>query len=204
ALDRKGNAHEILGDPPMEQDATLDTANFLDFGDVDFDELKAFADKVFPPGTSTITTLGPSLDENDKCDVEDLYNWGAPTLPAHDCHFYFPIIYAEGDLKIAASGSGQGILLVEGDLELTGGMNFYGITIIKGRLNTKGNGGHLNGVTLVFSGGELAADDTIVLGHAQVNFSSCAIERAIKNNPLTSRLKPIAQRSWMDITAAGG
>src|SRR5690606_16394634 len=174
------------------------------FGDIDFDDLKANADKIFPPGTSPITTLGPKVDSSGECDYGDRFNWGAPTLPDHACHFYFPNIYAEGNLKIAASGSGQGILLVEGDLELTGGMNFYGITIVKGRLNTKGNGGHLNGVTLVFSGGELAADETIVLGHAQVNFSSCAIERAIKNNPLTSRLKPIAQRSWMDITAAGG
>lgn len=204
ALDRRGNAHEILGDPPMDEDASLDTANFLNFGDIDFDELKTFAEKIFPPGTSTITTLGPSLDNQGRCDTNDLYNWGAPTLPSHACFRYFPIIYAEGSLKIAASGSGQGILLVEGDLELTGGMNFYGITIIKGKLKTTGNGGHLNGVTLVFSGGELAADETIVLGHAQVNFSSCSIERALANNQFTSRLRPIARRSWMDITAAGG
>ncbi len=204
ALDRKGNAHDIFGDPEIDEDPTLDPASFLNFGDIDFDDLKANADKIFPPGTSPITTLGPKVDSSGECDYGDRFNWGAPTLPDHACHFYFPIIYAEGDLKIAAGGAGQGILLVEGDLELTGGMNFYGITIVRGRLNTKGTGGHLNGVTLVFSGGELAADETIVLGHAQVNFSSCAIERAIANNPLTSRLRPIARRSWMDITAAGG
>ena len=204
ALNRKGAAHEILGDPPMDEDATLDPASFLHFGDVDFDELKAHANHRFPAGTTTITSLGPQLDASGACDYGHRFNWGAPTLPGHPCHFYFPIIYAEGDLKIAASGAGQGILLVDGDLELTGGMHFYGITIVKGRLNTKGTGGHLNGVTLVMSGGELAPDQTVVLGHAQVTFSSCAIERAIANNPLTSRLRPIAQRSWMDITAAGG
>jgi len=203
ALDHKGKAHAILGNPPMDQEADLDASHFLHLGDFDFDELKAHADKIFPPGTPPINKLGPR-HSNGQCDYSHEENWGAPTLPGDPCHFYFPIIYAEGDLKITGGGAGQGILLVEGNLELNGGMDFYGITIVKGRLDTKGTGGHLNGVTLVFSGGSLEADETIVSGNAQVNFSSCAIERAIKNNPLTSRLRPIARRSWMDITAAGG
>jgi len=195
-------AARIEGDPPVEEDPTLDEASFLKFGDVDFDELKAYADHVFPHGAKPKPE--PRLDSNGNCDYSIKTNWGAPTIPGHACHYYFPIIYAEGDLKLTGGGMGQGILLVEGDLEVAGGVEFFGITIVKGELITNGTGGHLNGVTLVQGGSVLDMNNALVGGNAVVRFSSCAIQRAIANNPLTSRLKPIAQRGWMDITAAGG
>jgi len=200
ALDGPQGAARIEGNPAVLEDPTMDAASFLQFGDVDFDELKAHADKIFAPNAKPKPE--PSLDNKGNCDYGDDENWGAPTLPGHPCHLYFPIIYAQGTLKLTGGGTGQGILLVEGDLEVQGNLEFFGITIVKGRLNTTGTGGHLNGVTLVM--GEATLDDTRVGGDAVVRFSSCSIERAIKNNPLTSRLRPIAQRSWMDITAAGG
>ncbi|HEY8470481.1 MAG TPA: hypothetical protein VIL18_12595, partial [Longimicrobiales bacterium] len=194
---------EIYGEPKKVQDPTLGPENFGHFGDVTFDELAALAEKVIPEGHGPINNTAPTLTDEGACNTRDLYNWGAPFDRAHPCYNYFPIIYAEGDLHITGGTAGQGILLVEGDLEMTGGFQFFGITIIRGKLKTTGRGGHLNGVTLVQSGASLDSNwESVARGNAEVNFSSCAIQRAVNNNPWTSRLVPIGQRSWMDLSAA--
>jgi hypothetical protein len=100
-------------------------------------------------------------------------------------------------MAINSNGYGQGIMLVEGDLAVQGGFTFYGPVIVRGELKTAGTGGH-------FNGGVIAANvnlgTTTVLGNALVQFSSCAVERAILNSASLTRALPLAQRSWMDLS----
>lgn len=199
-INRDGNAHEISGDPPIDQDSTLEDSDFTDLGDTSFDELAAQASKVYASGESVTNTAPAYLSDGETCDPAPRSNWGAPLSPTDDCHTYFPIIYGEGDLSISSSSNGQGILLVEGNLTISGGFEFYGIIIVRGAVHTSGTGGHLNGIVMVRNGGELETNSTT--GNSIVNFSSCAIERAENYNDRVARAVPLADRSWIDYSAA--
>ena len=111
---------------------------------------------------------------------------------------YIPVIYSPGDLKIAASDPGQGILLVEGNLEVSGGHEFYGPVIVRGTLTTTGTGGH-------FVGGVIAAnvslDASTVLGDALVQYSACTVTRAVLNNTSLTRARPLENRGWVDLSS---
>lgn len=195
-----GNKYDIDGVPPTAEDPTLTTEDLLTFGDMTWEELVSLASKVYPSGASTITQLAPdslSVGGNWECNGSVQNNWGDPLDPSGACGTYFPIIYAQGDLKIAASDAGQGILLVEGDLEVSGGHQFYGPVIIKGYLKTTGTGGHFNGGVIAAN---VELDLNTVLGNALVQFSSCAIERAVLNNSDLTRVRPLPRRSWVDLS----
>jgi hypothetical protein len=192
----------ISGDPPVAEDPTMTSDDLLVFGDMTWSELVSLASKIYHPGASTITQLGPdSLDVGGswECNTSTQSNWGNPLNPTEMCGSYFPIIYAQGNLKIAASDAGQGILLVEGDLEVSGGHEFFGPVIVKGTLTTTGTGGH-------FIGGVIAAnvdlDSSTVLGDAQVMFSMCSVERAVLNNSDLTKVRPLERRSWIDLSSA--
>lgn len=201
-----GNALTVDGDPDFQQDTTLASDSLLTFGDLTFDELKELATIVYSPG-SRVRQLEPdSLPDGTGgyyCNSSLRDNWGTPLSPDGVCGTYFPIIYAQGDLDIAANEAGQGILLVEGDLEISGTHVFYGPVIIKGTLwaSGGGTGGH-------FRGGVVAAnvvlEDTRITGNAVVEFSSCAVSRAILNNSNLTRAHPLEDRSWVDLTAVMG
>jgi hypothetical protein len=192
----------ISGDPAVAEDPTMTPADLLVFGDMAWSELVALATKVYPPGASTVTQL--SVDSVDvggswQCDTSQRDNWGNPLNPTEMCGSYFPIIYSQGDLKIAASDPGQGILLIEGNLEVSGGHEFYGPVIVKGTLTTTGTGGH-------FIGGVIAAnvdlDSSTVLGDAVINYSMCSVERAVLNNSDLTKVRPLERRSWIDLSSA--
>jgi len=123
-------------------------------------------------------------------------NWGEPAVKTDPCFNYFPIIYHNGDLKLQG-GRGQGILLVEGDLTATGGMVFYGPVFVTGTLSTSGNSGQgakfFGGVIA----GNVALDDlTKLAGGALVNFSSCALKRALGGSATPAVFN---ERSWAQI-----
>jgi hypothetical protein len=196
-----GNAYTLEGDPPALEDENLTTDDLMTFGDLTWDELVALATKVYPPGASTITQLAPdSVNVNGswECNTAPRENWGTPRDPTGVCGSYFPIIYSQGNLKIAASDAGQGIMLIEGDLEITGGHEFYGPVIIKGTLKTTGTGGHFNGGVIAAN---VDLESSTVLGDALVQFSRCAIQRAVLNNSDLTRVRPLAQRSWVDLSS---
>lgn len=205
-ITQRGNALSVEGDPELQQDPTLSSDSLLTFGDRTFDELKALATVVYPDG-SRIRQLEPDSiavgGGSYVCNSSIRDNWGTPLKPGGACGTYFPIIYAQGDLDIAANAAGQGILLVEGDLEISGTHIFYGPVIIKGTLwaSGGGTGGH-------FVGGVVAAnvvlEETRIIGNAVVEFSSCAVSRAVLNNANLTRVRPIEDRSWVDLTGVGG
>ncbi len=195
-----GQKYEVVGVPPIREDPDMTSEDLMEFGDLLWDELKTMATK-FYPSYQTVTQLGPDsvlVGGSYVCQGSTLNNWGDPHHPTGVCGGYFPIIYAANGLKISASDAGQGILLVDGDLEVTGGHEFYGPVIIRGTLKTTGTGGH-------FVGGVIAAnvdlDLSSVLGNAVVQFSSCAVTRAILNNPTLTQVRPIARRSWVDLSS---
>lgn len=201
-----GNALSVEGDPEFQQDSTLSSDSLLTFGDLTFDELKELANVVYPAG-SRIRQLTPDSIADGSggydCNTSIRDNWGTPLIPNGACGTYFPIIYAEGDLDIAANEAGQGILLVEGDLEISGTHVFYGPVIIKGTLwaSGGGTGGH-------FRGGVVAAnvvlEESRITGNAVVEFSSCAVSRAVMNNSNLTKARPLEDRSWVDLSALMG
>lgn len=199
---KKKNA--ITGSPPVREDPSLiDPDKFLQYGDLDYDGLAARASKVLPAGIGPINDTYPSTRADGSCNTADPRNWGAPLSASHPCHTYFPIIHAKGDLKINANASGQGILLVDGDLEMMGGYTFHGIIIVRGALHTGAGNARIYGTTIVFGNGSLGLEsESAMTGTPIVNFSTCAIDRAIRYNADLAA-HPVQERSWIDLSSAG-
>jgi hypothetical protein len=191
-------AIDVSAEPALVDDSPLDMESLLDFQGVGWDGLVELASVKIPAG-GTITGAGPDsirAGASYRCRPGPR-NWGDPDSPGSSCYDHFPIIHAVGDLHIASSGSGQGILLVEGDLTVQGGFEFYGPVIVRGTLSTAGTGGR-------FIGGVIAAnvdlDTSTVLGSARIQYSRCAVTRAVLTNSELTRLRPLTDRSWVDLT----
>ena len=119
-------------------------------------------------------------------------NWGSPLTTGGPCGNYFPIIWASGDLNINQV-QGQGILLVDGDLSVQGGFEFYGPVIVKKTLKTTGSGGHFNGGVIAAN---INLDQNTVLGNAVINYSKCALLKALNASATASVLK---ERGWFAV-----
>ncbi len=146
------------------------------------------ATKVMTPGNYRIE---PTLVDGE-CNIGDQDNWGDPFDAASPCFEYFPIVYAPGNVTLNGR-YGQGLLLVEGDLNVQGGLQFYGIVIVKGRLRTTGTGGHFNGGVMAAN---VDLDQNNVLGNAIINYSNCAVLRAIANASPGAMLR---SRAWLQL-----
>jgi hypothetical protein len=182
----------IKGEPNREQDNTMTAANML--GGTTFNDLKALATLTL---TGNISGLAPATTGTPAvCNKTIENNWGAPTDKASPCFHYFPIIYRKGDLFISGSGAGQGILLVEGNISVQGTIDFYGPVIATGAVNIRGTGTD----DVKFFGGVMAQDVTLddskLSGNAMINYSSCAIRRALQNSALPIAL---SERSWIQV-----
>ena len=190
----------INGNPQYDEDATIVDETFTDFGNLDWAELTALAQaegkNVTSEGTS-INNTGPALTGTGQCDEAVPTNWG-DTIPTAPCGTYFPLIYHGSDLTIQSGGMGQGILLVEGNLDLRGSFLFYGIIIVQGNFETQGSGNRIIGAVMASNG---LLDDQGITGGSEITYSTCAIQRSILNNASLSRARPLAERSWVDLTA---
>lgn len=189
-----GNAC-ITGDPQVMKDTTINTQSLTTVGDLPFDSLKQYASFTLPSGN--YQQILPVLSADGSCNTTVHTNWGDPLVQTAPCGGYFPIIWAEGDLQLG-SGYGQGVLIVNGNLTVNGGFEFYGPVLVKQTLSTAGTGGH-------FNGGVIAANTDLcqssscassVMGNAVINYSSCALIRAMNNTANGSVLK---QRSWVTL-----
>jgi hypothetical protein len=190
-LTQQGSA-VITGSPNREQDNSLTAGNML--GGSTFDQLKAMTTLTL---TGNLSGLGPvTTGTPARCDTSVESNWGAPEDKTSVCFTYFPIIYHYGDLSISGTGAGQGILLVEGNLTVQGRVDFYGPVIVTGGVNIRGTGSD----DVKFYGGVMAQDvtldDTKLTGNAQVNYSSCAIRRALQGSATPI---PLTERSWVQL-----
>lgn len=195
-----GGAYGLEGDPALAENSNLTPDSLLSFGDLAWSDLVALRDITIPGGT-TITQLEPDsilAGGSYTCRTGLQDNWGDPGNPSGICGSYFPIIYAAGNLNISASDMGQGILLVEGNLSVQGGHEFYGPVIVRGELKTTGTGGHFNGGVIAAN---VNLDSSTVLGDALVQYSQCAVTRAVLNNANLTRVRPLANRSWVDLSS---
>jgi len=186
----------IKGSPPIQEDPSIDDDTFLLFGDLDWASLTAMATKT--GFTLNNPKVEPSFNGDGSCNTGDVENWGDPLNPGSTCGGYFPIIYAPGDLNLNV-GVGQGILLVEGDLSVQGKFEFYGIVIVRGRLKTQGGGAG----AIHFRGAVMAANvdlqDNQIAGNAQIQYSSCAVQRAETSAALGAQLR---SRGWLQLFSA--
>lgn len=202
SVDFKGKTSPIAGNPPVDEEPGMTADDFFDFGGMDYDRLASLADPayVFPDGANP--KPAPAYTGGGFCDTGSGTNWGAPEDQSDVCAGHFPLMHAEGDLRLSSNGSGQGILLVDGDLHISGGFEFYGIVIVKGKLTTGSGTSGVHGATMVYTGGD-ATDESVWSGTPIITYSSCAVTRAIEFNAATNRAFPIGDRSWIDLTATG-
>jgi hypothetical protein len=184
-------ASQADGVPPTLVDASLTAAKMQS----DFDKLKGLATVVLTDANPAAVV--PQYTGNPaKCDKSKQTNWGEPTIPTDPCFDYFPIVYYKGDLKLQGD-KGQGILLVEGDLTITGSMIFYGPVYVTGVLSAAGN--NKEGAKFfggVVAGNVLLDDLTKMSGQATVEYSSCAIKRALENSADPTGLN---ERGWAQL-----
>lgn len=202
--ERQGGASELGGNPATFVNEELQAPDALTkWDEVDYDFLKSKAEKIYPHGT-TITNTAPAVTTDPStglpvCNKSVLNNWGEPTNALHPCFNYFPIIYAQGDLRIQSSAYGQGLLVVERNLFINGGYQFYGIVLVKGHVVTEGTAGKIYGSLVV--AGQTAPGDSIlnsrVAGAATVLYSSCAVMRAKRFAELAKK-EPLPLRSWVE------
>jgi hypothetical protein len=101
------------------------------------------------------------------------------------------VVYREGDVRIAGTISGAGLLVVNGNLTISGTMTWYGVIVVTGRLSCGSGTAHLYGGTVL---GDLG-DDFDLRGTADVRYSHQAIDLAIH---LTGRY--VAFNGWQELS----
>jgi hypothetical protein len=183
-------APRIFGNPAeSENPAAADENTYYKYGDLTWDMLTAAADVKLPGGN--YKTL-PSFSGS-SCNTADPLNWGDPGRTT-ECKDYFPIIYVNGNLQLQSNSRGQGVLLVNGDLEMAGGFEFNGIMIVRDDIKSTGNGNKISGAA--FAGNTYTTDNTNISGDSEIQFSSCAIDRAARGSAVVTRAK---QRGFAEV-----
>lgn len=193
-------ASTITGSPPTRQDPLAADANtYIRYGDETWNTLTAQANITFNGATTLGSAIAPTtlLLDPTTCDKGNIYNWGEPwrgigSISA--CNNYFPIIYANGDLTLNAQGRGQGILLVNGNVRINGQFEWYGLIIVTNDI-VRGNGG-ANIYGAVMARNEILADESIIAGTTTYQYSSCALERAMRGSAQVVQAK---ERAWTEL-----
>jgi hypothetical protein len=183
----------ILGRPATRRQAD-ERADFLASADRWFDDLAELADLRLTGG-AVLDRLEPAVGPGQTCDQTVAWNWGAPEAPGHPCFEHLPIIYSVRDLRIAAGGTGQGVLLVEGDLEIDDGFEFFGLVVVRGSLSVGGEGTQLYGAVIVL---DTAREGSEVTSRARIDLSSCPLTRALRG-PKLYLPHPLAEFAWLEI-----
>lgn len=194
-----GNSN-VEGDPPMDEDTSIDNSTFNTFGEVNYNQLVAMS-SIQLSGGSTVNP-DPSLDADGNCDYSDDRNWGDPENPTAPCGDYYPVIHIAGNGSIQSDGAGQGILLVDGDLQIQGAFSFYGIIIVQGTLDTRGAGVNAPRIMGGVYAGNAEIESQGGAGQSRVYTSNCAVQEAVRKSFTASRPLPVDERSWVDLSSA--
>ena len=187
----------VTGVPPTMQDELASDQNtYIRYGDETWNTLTAQANVRMNGGTLG-SAIQPDSLMNGTCNKGNMYNWGEPhrgLLKIQPCYNYFPIIYSNGDLTLNANGRGQGILLVNGNITINGTFEWHGLIIVSNDI-VRGNGS-----AMVFGGvmarNEVKADETLITGTTLYNYSSCALERAMRGSAQVVQAK---ERAWTEL-----
>lgn len=179
----------VNGDPVVTEDTTISDSTLTTFGDQEFADLYQMSNLRLPGGNRKIE---PAVTITNQCDRSVITNWGSPLDPTGPCGSYFPFVYITGNASINGV-QGQGVLVVDGDLSVQGNFQFFGPVIVKGMLKTTGTGGHFNGGVLAAN---VSLEQNTVLGNAVINFSSCALIKALTYTAPGALMK---ERSWVSV-----
>lgn len=193
--------NNVDGFPTKEatNDTTITSATFQDFLDFTFSTLASQPGVKVIPDNNTINGVGPVDDGGTPpaCVKSQLLNFGEPQRDPGSitaCQSFFPIVHGTGvNTKFAAGSRGQGTLLVDGNLELAGGFEWVGLIIVRGEIKINGTGNKITGgilaegVNLTTTGG--------ISGNVDINFSSCAIAKAVGGASLGQPLR----RGWSQL-----
>ena len=190
----------ITGDPAVEEDTSIADSTFTKFGDLTWADLTDMADIRLAGGS--INNMAPDSTAAGVCNNGQAFasNWGNPENPGAACSNWYPIIHITGSANIQSGGVGQGVLLVDGNLDLRGGSVFYGIIIVQGSMETQGSGNRVYGGVMASNA---SFEAQALVGGSVVTNSTCAVSRAVINSSLT-RVRPLASRSWVDLSAISG
>jgi len=157
-----------------------------EFGQVD----RSFLASVGRPlGPGTDFTPGPVIDATGTCDANAPANFGDPLRvlgPSSPCAAFFPVVHAEGDLRLSG-GAGQGMLVVDGNLTLLAGARFTGVLLVRGSARFE-DGAHLDGIVL--------ADRVSLASASEIRYSACAVEDASRSG---ARPSPEVNHSWAEM-----
>jgi hypothetical protein len=176
----------VAGQPALMAQPTLTQMPLDQLGPLDFNALRALADRV----ESGALQLAP-IAVTGACTTNAPANWGAPLDQSHPCVDYFPLIFAPGDLTIAA-GAGQGVLVVAGDLTLAPGSQFFGVVLVRGRI--------VAGTNAAITGTAQAGSAVpSLLSGASIVRNNCAVSRALSRGTALNRAVPRLPRVWVPL-----
>jgi hypothetical protein len=186
----------VQGVPPTKQDPlAADQNTYIRFGDETWNTLVAQANVTLNGGT--LNQVAPDSLESGSCNKANIYNWGEPKrglFTVGPCYNYFPIIYSNGSITLNGQGRGQGILLVNGNVAINGHFEWHGLIIVSNDI-VRGNGS-----ATVFGGvmarNEVKADESLITGTTHYNYSSCALERAMRGSAQVVQAK---ERAWTEL-----
>lgn len=183
----------------VANDASITSDTFNDFLDYTFATLGSQPGVKVLPSTTPYNGVEPVLDiSTNTCDKTVLLNFGEPfrsptTGVVTQCQSYFPVVRGTGaQTKFAAGSRGQGILLIEGDLEMVGGFEWVGLIIVRNEIKITGTGNKIYGALLA-EGASVDTDNGSIGGNVEINYSKCAIEKAVFG---AAAARPLGQRGW--------
>jgi len=187
----------------VDNDPTITSSTFQDFLDYTYTTLSQQPNVKVLSLDTPYNGVGPVLDVSQSpavCKKPAPLNFGEPfrnpptagaVIP---CTGYFPVVHGTGgQTKFAANSRGQGILLIDGDMEIVGSFEWSGLIIVRGQMKVSGTGNKIYGAVLT-EGVDISTSGSLG-GDALVNYSACAIEKAIQGGSLPEPLS----RGWAQI-----
>lgn len=192
---------DVAGNPPILEDPKLIEETFEIFEEERWNALAEMATHTMSP--RNFNSIWPTTSASGECDTSNLQNWGDPIDVLGACAGYFPMIHIEGGgtSYINGGGIGQGIILVDGNLWAGGDFEFFGMILVKGKFETGGSGPRVHGAVMA---GNADLEEQDLSGGSLVQYSSCALERAVKMNPDLNWVRPIERRGWVNISSVVG
>jgi hypothetical protein len=197
----------LEGVPPLVENADLSDATWDSLGDHSWSDLKGQATKFFDDGEFSprpSVTVDPLTGEL-VCNTADPLNLGSPD-PNHPCFDYFPIVLVNDDVTFD-NGYAQGIFVLDWDESTHAGSEFdleidftlAGLILGKGCVEPEENS-RVYGAIFVdaeYRNYDICNSDydyDMNDGDPRVQYSTCAIDRAIVNGGLMD---------WAEVTVPG-
>ncbi|MDH5315470.1 MAG: hypothetical protein OEW44_03225 [Gemmatimonadota bacterium] len=181
----------------VSYDPTITSDTFRNFLDYTYWTLSSQPGVKTLPLSTPYNGVAPLLDGSGACDKTAPLNLGEPSRVVGSvvpCYGFFPVVHGtNSQTSFAAGNRGQGILLIDGDLELVGGFEWVGLVLVRGKMKIAGTGNKIIGAILT-EGVDLITAGTVA-GNVDVQFSQCAVDRAIAGGSTPTALA----RGWAQV-----